>query len=77
LLSGKCNVEPYLSSQALKPHFTRSHRGWLNFHWQVFRPVSERVDLQISDWLSADDSGRYDDQQLMCNFVEVQPYLED
>ena len=56
---------------------TRTVRGqWLNYHWRVFRARSSQARLVISDWASATEPGGPIGQELMLNFVELQPYLE-
>ena len=54
-----------------KPH------PWLNFHRIVFRASGETARLVISDWGSPAEPGGPEGQQLIFNFVQVQPYLED
>jgi len=55
---------------------TRTIRGkWLHFHWLLFRPKGTVVRLLISDWKSRGEPGGPEGQELMLNFVEVQPYF--
>jgi hypothetical protein len=51
------------------PHF------WMNFHWRVFRAQGATAHLRISDWQSDKDPGGPPSQEIMFNFVEVQPYV--
>ena len=50
---------------------------WMNFHRIVFRARGETARLVISDWASPTEPGGSEGQQLIFNFVQVQPYLED
>ena len=55
--------------------FDRQHQYWMNYHWRVFRANSETGQLTVSDWLSDDKPGGPIGQELMFNFIEVQPYI--
>jgi hypothetical protein len=48
----------------------------MNYHWRVFRATATQARLTVSDWASDQDPGGPEDQELMFNFIEVQPYLE-
>lgn len=48
----------------------------MNYHFEVFRAKGERARLTVSDWASAAEPGGPAGQELMFNFIEVQPYLE-
>ena len=54
-----------------------SGHPWLNFHRLVFRAHSETARLVICDWASATDPGGPEGQQVIFNFVQVQPYFLD
>ena len=56
--------------------FTEKNRAWLNFHWYVFRAKGTSARLTITDWAGAGGRGAPAGEQVMCNFIEVQPYLE-
>jgi len=60
-------------------HATSSQRPWegyfTNYHWFVFRAKGETARLIIADWESREDPGGPIGQELMYNFIEVQPYL--
>ena len=47
---------------------------YMTYHRRVFRANGATAELAISDWASAAAPGGFDDQELACNFVEVQPY---
>ncbi len=57
--------------------FNRQNRFWMNYHHRVFRAKGKTAKLTISDWASEAEPGGPIGQELMLNFVEVQPYLED
>tara|TARA_B100001123_G_scaffold291655_1_gene325142 strand:- start:3125 stop:3274 length:150 start_codon:yes stop_codon:yes gene_type:complete len=49
----------------------------MNYHWRVFRATRDRALLTISDWSSNQNPGGPSGQELMFNFIEVQPYFAD
>ena len=49
----------------------------MNYHWLLFRAGSTTARLVVSDWLSDDKPGGPIGQELIYNFIEIQPYLED
>lgn len=55
--------------------FNDKHRAWMNYHVRVFRAKAETAKLIISDWLSKDEPGGPIGQELILNFIEIQPYL--
>jgi hypothetical protein len=52
------------------PHY------WMNFHWRVFKANAATAHLRISDWQSEKEPGGPAGQDLMFNFIEVQPYTQ-
>jgi hypothetical protein len=50
---------------------------WMNYHWRVFRTKGASATLTVSDWAGAKDPGGPAGQELVFNFIEVQPYLGD
>jgi hypothetical protein len=56
--------------------FDRSNNLWITYRRLVFRARGSSAILKISDWSTADDLGGPVGQELMHNFIEVQPYLE-
>ena len=50
---------------------------WMTYHWLRFRAEGPTAKLCISDWAKPDAPGGPIGQQVICNFVEVQPVLED
>lgn len=57
--------------------FNDRHRFWMNYHHRVFRAKSSTAYLTVSDWLAETEPAGPIGQELMLNFVEVQPYLEE
>jgi hypothetical protein len=47
---------------------------YMNYHRIVFRPKGRSSELVISDWKSETESGAPEGQELVCNFVQLQPY---
>jgi hypothetical protein len=56
--------------------FTAQNQAWMNYHFRVFRATGQTAKLAISDWASLDAPGGPPGQELMFNFIEVQPYFE-
>ena len=54
--------------------FDRQHRAWMNYRWLVFRAKGTEATLRISDWAGPTSPGGPAGQELMINFVQVQPY---
>jgi len=57
--------------------FDRDHKYWMNYHWRVFRAKGESGRLTVSDWQSEKSPGGPTGQELMLNFIELQPYIGD
>ena len=56
--------------------FPMSRRGnVLNYHWRVFRANGTTGKLTVSDWESEDTPGGPPGQELIFNFIEIQPYF--
>jgi hypothetical protein len=47
------------------------------FHWRVFRAKGTTAKLTISDWAGDSDPGGPIGQELMYNFIEIQPYYSE
>jgi len=76
VLQGKSfqHVFPNCYSHNYGPYNTQ-HHAWMNYHWRVFRASAPQAKITLSDWASERDPGGPIGQELMFNFVEVQPYL--
>jgi len=57
--------------------YSRPGNVRLNYHWLVFRALGTTAQLRISDWLTAEEPGGANGRETICNFIEVQPYLEE
>lgn len=57
--------------------FTTQSPFWMTYHWLQFRARSSTAKLSISDWAKLDTPGGPIGQEIICNFVEVQPVLPD
>jgi len=57
--------------------YNDSRKAWMNYHWRVFRARGDQAELRISDWAAEGTPGAPAGQELMLNFVQVQPYLSD
>ena len=64
-----------------KAHGGRGHEAireipdYMNYHWRVFRAKGKTAKLTVSDWVSDTEPGGPVGQELMFNFIEVQPYI--
>jgi hypothetical protein len=67
-------VYPNLSGH-LWGRYDQPGKAWMNFYFEVFRAQGSEALLRISDWKSPQDPGGRNGQELMFNFVEVEPYL--
>jgi len=68
-------VYPSNYGHTLDP-YDRDHPAWFNFYRIVFRPKSESTLLTISDWQNPVKQGGPAGQEISCNFIEIQPFLE-
>jgi len=57
--------------------FNRNRRYHMNYHWRVFQAKAATATVTVSDWKNGKDAGGPTGQELMYNFIEVQPYLGD
>jgi len=55
--------------------YDAEHHAWMNFHRRIFRAKTPTAKLAISDWATDTDPGGPVGQELMLNFIQVQPYL--
>jgi len=56
------------------PGPTQRQAQWMNFHWRIFRAESDTARLTLSDWSGKETPGGPIGQQLLLNFVQIQPY---
>ncbi len=55
--------------------FTRENPLWLNYHWRTFLAKSPSARLTVTDWKDQSQPGGPAGQELLFNFLELQPYL--
>ena len=60
----------------LAPFNTKESTFWMTYHYLTFRATGPTAQLTIKDWPSDTDPGGPVGQQVMVNFVEIQPVLE-
>lgn len=56
--------------------FKDQNKFWMNDHFVVFRAKGHSTKLTISDWADASHPGGPQGQEMIYNFLEVQPYFE-
>jgi len=54
--------------------FNAQYPFWMNYHWRVFRAKGTTARLTVSDWQSPAEPGGPIGQELIYNFIEIQPY---
>lgn len=54
--------------------YDAKHTAWMNYHWIIFRADAPEATLRISDWLTPKEPGGPAAQELLVNFVQVQPF---
>ena len=57
--------------------FKEQNKAWMNYHFRVFRATGPTAKLALSDWAGPEAPGGPVGQELMFNFIEVQPYFEE
>jgi hypothetical protein len=57
--------------------FKEQNKAWMNYHFRLFRASGQSAKLTLSDWAKSDAPGGPEGQELMFNFIEVQPYFEE
>jgi len=66
---------PFRSCREVK-QFTAKTPFWMTYHWLRFRAAGPTAKLVITDWAKPDAPGAPIGQELMLNFIELQPVLE-
>ncbi len=56
--------------------FVEKHKTWLNYHWVLFRAEGNSARVTITDWASDAEPAGPIGQELIYNYVQVQPYFE-
>ena len=75
LLSDQCFDGHFRGNPALK--FKTSNRPQLICARRVFRAQGPTAKLTVSDWVGENGPGGPIGQELMFNFIEIQPYLDE
>ena len=57
--------------------FRGDYYAYMNYHWYVFRAKGDTARLTVSDWAGAEKPGGPVGQEVMYNYIQVEPYLED
>lgn len=55
---------------------SHERQPWFNFYSRLFRAKESTAKLMISDWAGEDEPGGPVGQELLYNFIEVQPYFD-
>jgi hypothetical protein len=59
------------------PPYDKAAAAWMNYHYRVFRANGNSARLVISDWFNDVEPGGPIGQELMYNFISVQPYFSE
>jgi hypothetical protein len=59
------------------PPYSEEGSAWLNYYYRVFRANGHSGKLIVSDWASDEEPGGPIGQELMYNFICVQPYFPE
>ncbi len=54
--------------------FDREHLAWMSYQWIPFRAAASDATLVISDWTGPDTFGGPVGQEIVLNYVQVQPF---
>ena len=78
IIPGKCFQAKIKSCYAVRfKSFNRKNPYRMNYHQRVFRAKSESARLVLGDWASDADPGGPAGEELVWNFMQVQPYIAD
>ena len=73
-MASACAPASFMPPRAMIVPTKKKFKALVTYHWRVFRAQGETAQLSISDWASRDAPGGALGQEIMCNFVQVQPY---
>lgn len=65
---------PFRSFQPVGP-FSREKPFWMTYHWRVFRAQGTTARLSVTDWPNAQKPDGPAGQEILLNFVELQPHF--
>jgi len=76
ILPGRKNSFQWSFRNTPVPGRFQDKNYYMNFHSRVFRAKAKTAKLTVTDWQSDTEPGGPIGQELMFNFIEIQPYLE-
>ena len=59
------------------PPYDRNHKAWMNYHWRILRAKGRTARVTVTDWASEKEPGGPIGQELMFNYISVQPYFSE
>ncbi len=77
MVQPKCLVLEVIVNRLPTVDLFKGKAPWMNIHRLVFRAKATTAKLTISDWTDATTPGGPIGQEILYNFVEVEPYIED
>ncbi|MDO9465019.1 MAG: carbohydrate binding family 9 domain-containing protein [bacterium] len=76
LLPSQCFDSPFVNNYGHSwRKFNRENRAHFIYVWRVFRAKGKTSKLTVSDWKTDTEPGGPIGQELMFNFIEIQPYF--
>lgn len=77
LIPGKCNLTSILAGRGVSmPLPIMAKKTLVNYHMVVFRALQPEADLVITDRFKDGTTDLKEGDEVMVNFIEVQPYFE-
>ena len=77
IIREKSFVSDVQGRSRIGPFKGKEDAPWMNHHRLVFRAQGATAKLTLSDWADDENQGGPIGQELMYNFVEIQPYFEN
>ncbi|MFH0965007.1 MAG: LamG domain-containing protein [Planctomycetota bacterium] len=77
ILPDRSICEPFTRGGGSYAKEDRAANRWITYRVVFFRPKAPEATLIISDWKTDTDPGGPVGQQLIHNFIEIEPYLEE
>ena len=76
LMPEKCFDAVVANCHRFGPYKKRG-AAWVNYYWRVFRATGPTARISVSDWADEKAPGGPIAQELMFNFIEIQPYFDN